>query len=120
MKGRSGRNTGGVVAKNKKPEMVYAGADSNVAKEADEYKRGGKAIGVLMPTNGAFVGTAKIQGTNDLDSVADGSASWTDLLTFTAPASSSGMKMGEVTLYRRMRVTVSAFTSGSVEGQLLG
>lgn len=91
------------------------GEDSDVV-----FQRGGKAIGVLMPTNGAFVGTAKIQGTNDLDSVADGSASWTDLLTFVAPASNSGMKMGEVALYRRMRVTVSAFTSGSVEGQLLG
>ena len=39
MKGRTKRETGGVVAKNKKPEMVYAGAGSNVAKEADEYKR---------------------------------------------------------------------------------
>lgn len=47
MKGRSGRKTGGVVAKNKKPEMAYAGGDSNVAKEADEYKRGGKAIGKM-------------------------------------------------------------------------
>lgn len=47
MKGRSGRKTGGVVAKNKKPEMAYAGGDSNVAKAADEYKRGGKAIGKM-------------------------------------------------------------------------
>jgi hypothetical protein len=99
-------------------------ATSNASVKGEDtdvvFQRGGVAIGVLMPTNGAFVGTAKIQGTNDLDSVADGSASWTDLLTFTAPASNSGMKMGQVTLYRRMRVTVSAFTSGSVEGQLLG
>lgn len=47
MKGRKGRETGGVVVKDKKPEMVYAGADSNVAKEADEYKRGGKAVGKM-------------------------------------------------------------------------
>ena len=47
MKGRKGRETGGVVAKDKKPEMVYAGAGSNVAKEADEYKRGGKTVGKM-------------------------------------------------------------------------
>ncbi|MGI9142663.1 MAG: hypothetical protein ACR2IJ_05685 [Fluviibacter sp.] len=52
MKGRKGRETGGVVAKDKKPEMVYAGAGSNVAKEADEYKRGGKAIGKMKGAKG--------------------------------------------------------------------
>jgi hypothetical protein len=59
MKGRIGRKTGGVVAKNKKPEMVYAGADSNVAKEADEYKRGGKAVGKVKGEKGkAHMGRA--------------------------------------------------------------
>jgi hypothetical protein len=99
-------------------------ATSNTAVKGEDsdvvFQRGGKAIAILMPTNGAFVGTAKVQGTDDLDSVADGSATWTDLLTFVAPAANSGMKMGQVTLYRRMRITVSVFTSGSVEGQLLG
>ena len=61
--------------------------DSNV-----EFQRGGNILAVIQPTNGAFVGTAKSQGTNDLDSVVDGSATWTDLLTFTAPASNSGSK----------------------------
>jgi hypothetical protein len=88
--------------------------DSNVA-----FQRGGKALAIIQPTNGAFVGTCKIQGTNDLDSVADGSATWTDLLTFTAPAANSGSKVGSVTLYRRMRINCTAFTSGSVEGLLV-
>lgn len=83
------------------------------------FLRGANVLAIIQPTNGAFVGTAKIQGTNDLDSVADGSASWTDLLTFTAPASNSGSKFAVVTAYRRMRITVSAFTSGSVEGLLV-
>ena len=38
-----GRTTGGVVAKDKAPSEVYAGAGSNVAKEAKERKHGGKA-----------------------------------------------------------------------------
>lgn len=88
--------------------------DSNV-----EFQRGGNILAVIQPTNGAFVGTAKIQGTNDLDSVVDGSAAWTDLLTFTAPASNSGSKLAVVTAYRRMRVNVTAFTSGSVDGVLI-
>ena len=83
------------------------------------FLRGGNVLAILQPTNGAFVGTAKIQGTNDLDSVADGSASWTDLLTFVAPASNSGSKVGLVVAYRRMRVTVSVFTSGSVEALIV-
>jgi hypothetical protein len=45
MKGRIARNTGGVVAKNKAPTMVYAGKDSNVAKEAKQRKHGGKTVG---------------------------------------------------------------------------
>lgn len=84
-----------------------------------KFQRGSSCLAVIQPTNGAFVGTCKIQGTNDLDSVADGSASWTDLLTFTAPASNSGSKMGVVTCMRRMRVNNTAFTSGSVDGLLL-
>lgn len=83
------------------------------------FQRGTTLLAILQPTNGAFVGTAKVQGTNDLDSVADGSATWTDLLTFTAPAANSGSKQGSITAYRRMRITVSAFTSGSVEGLLV-
>lgn len=88
--------------------------DSNAA-----FQRGGNVLAIVQPTNGAFVGTAKIQGTNDLDSVADGSATWTDLLTFVAPASNSGSKVGLVTAYRRMRLNCTAFTSGSVDGLLL-
>ena len=38
-----GRKTGGVVAKDKAPSEVYAGAGSNVVKEAKERKHGGKA-----------------------------------------------------------------------------
>lgn len=90
------------------------GEDSNV-----EFQRGGKVLAVIQPTNGAFVGTAKIQGSDSLDSVADGSATWVDLLTFTAPASNSGSKLALVTAYRRMRVNVTAFTSGSVDGLLI-
>ena len=37
-----GRKTGGMVAKDKAPSDVYAGASSNVVKEAKERKRGGK------------------------------------------------------------------------------
>jgi hypothetical protein len=52
--------------------------------------------------------------------VADGSASWTDLLTFVAPSANSGSKMAVVTCMRRMRVnTTGTFTSGSVDGLLL-
>lgn len=83
------------------------------------FQRGANVLAVIQPINGAFVGTAKIQGTNDLDSVADGSASWTDLLTFTAPASNSGSKLAVVTGMRRMRLNVTAFTSGSVNGVLI-
>jgi hypothetical protein len=90
------------------------GEDANVA-----FQRGGTVIAVIQPTNGAFVGTAKVQGTNDLDSVADGSATWTDLLSFVAPASQSGSKMAAVTAYRRMRINCTVFTSGSVEGLLI-
>jgi hypothetical protein len=85
-----------------------------------EFQRGGNVLAIIQPTNGAFVGTAKIQGTNDLDSVADGSATWTDLLTFVAPASNSGSKQAVVVAYRRMRVNCTVFTSGSVNGSLIG
>lgn len=97
-------------------------ATSNASVKGEDtdvtFQRGTSVLAVLQPTNGAFVGTAKVQGTNDLDSVADGSATWSDLLTFVAPASNSGSKSGVVTAYRRMRITVSVFTSGSVEGYL--
>ena len=84
------------------------------------FLRGGNVFMVIQPTNGAFVGTAKIQGSNDLDSVVDGSATWTDILSFVAPASNSGSKVALVTnTYRRIRLTVTAFTSGSVEGLLI-
>ena len=82
------------------------------------FQRGGTVEAVIQPTNGAFVGTAKIQGSNDLDSVADGSATWVDLLTFVAPAANSGSKSGVITMCRRMRLTCSVFTSGSIEGYL--
>ncbi len=91
------------------------GADTDSA-----FQRGSKVLAIIQPTNGAFVGTAKIQGTDDLESVADGSATWTDLLTFVAPASNSGSKQAVVTAYRRMRINCTAFTSGSVEGVLIG
>lgn len=101
--------------------LTSAAANAGVKAEDDNaaFQRGGTALAIIQPTNGAFVGTAKIQGTNDLDSVADADATWTDLLTFTAPASNSGSKVGSVTLYRRMRVNCTAFTSGSVEGLLV-
>lgn len=102
-----GTLTSATAAASQKPE------DSNA-----EFQRGSNVLAVLQPTAGAFVGTAKIQGTNDLDSVVDGSAAWTDLLTLTAAAGQS--KMGVVTAYRRMRVNVTAFTSGSVDGLLIG
>ena len=44
MKGRIARKTGGVVAKNVAPSEVYAGAGSNVVKEAKQRKRGGKTM----------------------------------------------------------------------------
>lgn len=93
---------------------AYKEGDNNA-----EFQRGSNVLAVIQPTNGAFVGTAKIQGSNDLDSVADGSATWTDLLVFTAPASNSGAKVAMVTASRRMRLNVTAFTSGSVDGLLI-
>lgn len=93
---------------------AYKPEDSNV-----EFQRGSNVLAIIQPTNGAFVGTAKIQGTNDLDATADGSATWTDLLTFAAPAGNSGSKQAVVTAYRRMRLNVTAFTSGSVDGLLV-
>ena len=84
------------------------------------FMRGGNVFMVIQPTNGAFVGTAKIQGSNSLDSVADGSAVWDDVLTFVAPAANSGSKVALVAnSYRRFRLTVSVFTSGSVEGLIV-
>jgi hypothetical protein len=84
------------------------------------FLRGGNILAIIQPTNGAFVGTAKIQGSNSLDSVADGSAVWDDILTFVAPASNSGSKVAVVAnTYRRLRLTVSVFTSGSVTGMLV-
>lgn len=103
-----GTLTSATAGTSQKPENDYA-----------EFLRGANILAIIQPTNGAFVGTAKIQGTNDLDTVADGSATWTDLLTFTAPASNSGSKVAVVTAYRRMRVNVTAFTSGSVDGLLV-
>lgn len=84
------------------------------------FLRGGNLLAVIQPTNGAFVGTAKIQGSNSLDSVADASAVWDDVLVFTAPAANSGSKVALVAnAYRRLRLNVTAFTSGSVEGLLV-
>ena len=102
--------------------LTSAASNASVKPEDSDanFLRGGNVFAVIQPTNGAFVGTAKIQGSNDLDSVADGSATWTDLLVFTAPASNSGSKCALITNpYRRVRITVSAFTSGSVEGLLV-
>lgn len=42
MKGRKCRAAGGVVDKDEAPKDVYAGRDSNVVKEADERKSGGR------------------------------------------------------------------------------
>jgi len=42
MKGKMKRAGGGVVPKDESPKKVYAGADSNVVKEADERKDGGR------------------------------------------------------------------------------
>jgi len=84
-----------------------------------KFLRGSNVLAVIQPTNGAFVGTAVIEGTNDLDSVADGSAAWTALLTFAAPAGNSGSKQGVAVSMRRMRLRVHTFTSGSVDGLLL-
>ncbi len=39
MKGRNARKSGGVVMKNSAPTDVYAGASSEVVKEANEYNR---------------------------------------------------------------------------------
>lgn len=84
------------------------------------FLRGGNVLMIIQPTNGAFVGTAKIQGSNSLDSVADGSAVWDDVVTFVAPAANSGSKVALVAnSYRRLRITCSVFTSGSVEGLLI-
>jgi hypothetical protein len=84
------------------------------------FLRGGNVLAVIQPTNGAFVGTAKIQGSNSLDSVADASAVWDDILVFTAPASNSGSKVAVVAnTYRRVRLNVINFTSGSVTGLLV-
>ena len=102
--------------------LTSATANAGVKPEDSDanFLRGSKVLAIIQPTNGAFVGTAKIQGTNvDLDSVADGSATWTDLLTFVAPASNSGSKVALVTAYRRMRVTCTVFTSGSVEALIV-
>ena len=101
--------------------LTSATANTSVKGEDSDvnFQRGSTLLAVIQPTNGAFVGTAKVQGTNDLDSVADASATWTDLLTFVAPASQSGSKMGAVTAYRRMRINCTVFTSGSVEGLLV-
>lgn len=96
-----------------------AGATFKAEDTNSKFQRGDSVEAVIQPTNGAFVGTAKIQGTNDLDSVADGSATWSDLLTFVAPAANSGSKVGVVTAMRRMRLICTVFTSGSVDGLLL-
>lgn len=42
MKGHKKRAYGGVVEKDESPKEVYAGAGSNVVKEAEERKHGGK------------------------------------------------------------------------------
>jgi hypothetical protein len=42
MKGKMKRAGGGVVPKDESPKEVYAGAGSNVVKEADERKDGGR------------------------------------------------------------------------------
>jgi len=42
MKGRKHRAAGGVVDKDPNPREVYAGSGSNVVKEAEERKRGGR------------------------------------------------------------------------------
>jgi len=42
MKGKMKRAGGGVVPKDPSPKEVYAGAGSNVVKEADERKDGGR------------------------------------------------------------------------------
>jgi hypothetical protein len=96
-----------------------AGTSSRPEDSNTDFQRGALVQAVIQPTNGAFVGTARIQGTDDADSVADGSATWTDLLVFTAPASNSGSKIAVVTARRRMRLNVTAFTSGSVDGLLI-
>ena len=47
MKKHMKKNTGGVVAHDAAPSEVYAGAGSNVVKEAKARKRGGKTIGKM-------------------------------------------------------------------------
>lgn len=101
--------------------LTSAAANTSVKAEDTDvaFQRGCKVLAVIQPTNGAFVGTAKVQGTNDLDATADADATWTDLLSFVAPSGNSGSKVAVVTAYRRMRINCTAFTSGSVEGLLV-
>jgi hypothetical protein len=102
--------------------LTSATANTSIKPEdADaNFLRGANVFFVIQPTNGAFVGTAKIQGSNSLDSVADASAVWDDILTFVAPASNSGSKVALAALtHRRVRVNCTVFTSGSVEGLLV-
>ena len=56
-----GTLTSATAAASQKPE------DSNA-----EFQRGGNILAVIQPTNGAFVGTAKIQGTKPLQGWAAG------------------------------------------------
>jgi hypothetical protein len=42
MKGRKHRAAGGVVDRDESPKEVYSGSGSNVVKEAEERKRGGR------------------------------------------------------------------------------
>ena len=103
--------------------LTSATSNASVKPEDSDAKfaRGSSILAIIQPTNGALVGTAKIQGTNtDLDATADASCTWVDVMTFTAPASNSGCKAAIIPAYRRMRLTVSAFTSGSVEGLIVG
>lgn len=57
MKGRKSRAAGGMVEKDRDetPKETYAGAGSNVIKEAEERKKGGK---VKRATGGAVAGVA--------------------------------------------------------------
>lgn len=96
--------------------MTSAVTNAGVSMDTTPFMAHDSALARLYAPAGAFSGTAKIQGSNDADSVADGSATWTDLLTFTT--TTGGYVEAEVALYRRMRATCTAFTSGTAVGAL--
>ena len=94
------------------PALAASGAGTAVANPLDVGQAAGKsAVAVIHSPGGAFVGTVKLQGSDD-------NSSWSDLTTAQA-MTAAGCIVLPIVGARYYRLNNTAYTSGSISASIL-